>query len=105
MIDARRMEVYGAVFSENHIQLRSIEAEILSADSYKTYLSDKKVYFIGNGVAKFAEICNHKNAEFILEKLPSAIEMVILSYSKFLKKEFEDVSYFEPYYLKDFVAG
>ena len=99
------MEVYAAVFSENYTQLRSIEAEILSTDSYEMYLRDKKVHFIGNGVAKFAKVCDHKNAKFILEKLPSAIEMVAFSYAKFLKNEFEDVSYFEPYYLKDFIAG
>ena len=63
------------------------------------------MYFIGNGVAKFSEITNDINAKFILNKLPSANEMAMLSYSKFIRKEFEDVGYFEPYYLKDFVAG
>ena len=105
MIDARRMEVYSAVFSKDHKELRSTEAEVLSPSSYEAYLQTKKVYFIGNGVAKFSEICNHKNAEFIVDKLPSAKEMIAVSYAKFLKQKFENVSYFEPYYLKNFVAG
>ncbi|WP_027393467.1 tRNA (adenosine(37)-N6)-threonylcarbamoyltransferase complex dimerization subunit type 1 TsaB [Aquimarina latercula] len=105
MLDARRMEVYSAVFSSDYKQVRTIEAEVLSEDSFSTYLENKQVFFIGNGVAKFEEICNHKNAKFITDKLPSAVEMGILGYTKFLEKDFEDVSYFEPYYLKDFVAG
>ncbi|KAA1245912.1 tRNA (adenosine(37)-N6)-threonylcarbamoyltransferase complex dimerization subunit type 1 TsaB [Aquimarina sp. RZ0] len=105
MLDARRMEVYSAVFSNNHKQIRSTEAEILSEASFSEYLVKNKVYFIGNGVTKFSEICLDTNAEFIKKKLPSANEMATLSYSKFLRKEFEDVSFFDPYYLKDFVTG
>ncbi|MDH7445349.1 tRNA (adenosine(37)-N6)-threonylcarbamoyltransferase complex dimerization subunit type 1 TsaB [Aquimarina sp. 2201CG14-23] len=105
MIDARRMEVYSAVFSNDHIQIRATEAEILSETSFEEYLQQNKVYFIGNGVAKFSEICTHSNAEFITKKLPSAMEMVIVGYDKFLNRDYEDVSYFEPYYLKDFVTG
>jgi len=105
MIDARRMEVYAAIFSENHTQIRLTKAEILSETSYEKYLQKNKVYFIGNGVTKFEEICSHKNAAFIPKKLPSAKQMVKVSYSKLLNNEFENVSYFEPYYLKDFVAG
>ncbi|WP_108802209.1 tRNA (adenosine(37)-N6)-threonylcarbamoyltransferase complex dimerization subunit type 1 TsaB [Aquimarina sp. Aq107] len=105
MLDARRMEVYSAVFSSDYKQVRTIEAEVLSEDSFSMYLENKQVYFIGNGVAKFEEICSHKNAKFITDKLPSAVEMGILGYTKFLEEDFEDVSYFEPYYLKDFVAG
>ncbi|WP_378181828.1 tRNA (adenosine(37)-N6)-threonylcarbamoyltransferase complex dimerization subunit type 1 TsaB [Aquimarina sp. SS2-1] len=105
MIDARRMEVYSAVFSNEYDQLRPIEAEVLTETSYQDYLRENKVYFIGNGVTKFTEICNHQNAEFILKKLPSANEMATIAYKKFLSNKFEDVSYFEPYYLKDFVTG
>ncbi|WP_299219635.1 tRNA (adenosine(37)-N6)-threonylcarbamoyltransferase complex dimerization subunit type 1 TsaB [uncultured Aquimarina sp.] len=105
MIDARRMEVYSAIFSNTYKQLRSTEAEVLTEASYETYLQKNKVYFIGNGVAKFAEINSHKNAEFISDKLPSAIEMATVSYTKFSENDFENVSYFEPYYLKDFVTG
>ncbi len=105
MIDARRMEVYSAVFSSKNKQIRDTEAEILTENSFREYLEKKNVYFIGNGVEKFSTICISSSATFVKNKLPSAREMVILSYSKYLNKEFEDVGYFEPYYLKDFVGG
>ncbi|MBW1294640.1 tRNA (adenosine(37)-N6)-threonylcarbamoyltransferase complex dimerization subunit type 1 TsaB [Aquimarina litoralis] len=105
MIDARRMEVYSTIFSNDYIQERAIDAEILTSESYDTYLKNNKVYFIGNGVDKFKEICEHENAVFVLEKLPSSKEMAMLSYQKYITSDFEDVSYFEPYYLKDFIAG
>ncbi len=105
MIDARRMEVYAAVFSNTNILVRETMAEILDESSFLEYLEKGKVYFIGNGVEKFSAICNNDQAVFVQNKLPSANEMAILSYAKFLKKDFEDVSYFEPYYLKDFLIG
>ncbi len=105
MIDARRMEVYSAVFSDSYEEIRETKAEILIDSSFEEYLHKDKVYFIGNGVEKFSVICNAKNAVFISGKLPSANEMAGLSYAKFLNKDFEDVGYFEPYYLKDFVTG
>ncbi|GGX13861.1 tRNA (adenosine(37)-N6)-threonylcarbamoyltransferase complex dimerization subunit type 1 TsaB [Aquimarina muelleri] len=105
MIDARRMEVYSAVFSDSYKEIRETKAEILTDSSFDKYLQKNKVYFIGNGVEKFSGLCSEKNAVFIQNKLPSANEMGGLSYAKFLKKDFEDVSYFEPYYLKDFIAG
>lgn len=105
MLDARRMEVYSVVFSYDLKEIRPTEAEILSEMSFEKWLEKETVYFIGNGVDKFAAICQNPNARFIEKKLPSANEMVIISYTKFLKKEFESVSYFDPYYLKDFVSG
>ncbi|MEW7293100.1 tRNA (adenosine(37)-N6)-threonylcarbamoyltransferase complex dimerization subunit type 1 TsaB [Aquimarina sp. 2304DJ70-9] len=105
MIDARRMEVYSAIFSSSYKEIRETKAEILTEESFLSYLQRGKVYFIGNGVEKFSSICKNNNAVFIQNKLPSANEMARLSYSKFLAKDFEDVSYFEPYYLKDFVTG
>ncbi|GAA4276958.1 tRNA (adenosine(37)-N6)-threonylcarbamoyltransferase complex dimerization subunit type 1 TsaB [Aquimarina mytili] len=105
MIDARRMEVYSSVFSSSHEEIRETKAEILTQESFSEYLQNGKVYFIGNGVEKFSAICNDDNAVFIQNKLPSSKEMAILSFSKFIEKEFEDVTYFEPYYLKDFVTG
>jgi tRNA threonylcarbamoyladenosine biosynthesis protein TsaB len=62
------------------------------------------VYFIGNGVEKTKTLISHPNAIFIEGKLPSANEMSMLAYNKYKKSDFEDVAYFEPYYLKDFVA-
>ncbi|GAA3508691.1 tRNA (adenosine(37)-N6)-threonylcarbamoyltransferase complex dimerization subunit type 1 TsaB [Aquimarina addita] len=105
MLDARRMEVYSSVFSDDLVEIRKTEAEILSEHSFEEYLQKNTTYFIGNGVKKFSGICNHKNAKFIEKKLPSAKEMAIISFSKYLKEEYENVSYFDPYYLKDFVLG
>ena len=104
MLDARRMEVYSAVFNHKHEQVRDIKAEILTEDSYADLLKENKVYFVGNGVAKTKQLINHPNAIFIDGKLPSANEMSLLSELKYKKSDIEDVAYFEPYYLKDFVA-
>ncbi|NOY46757.1 MAG: tRNA (adenosine(37)-N6)-threonylcarbamoyltransferase complex dimerization subunit type 1 TsaB [Chlorobi bacterium] len=104
MLDARRMEVYSAVFNTEFQQIRDTQAQILDEQSFKDYLEEGKVYFIGNGVEKTKTLINHPNAVFIDNKLPSANEMSILSYKKFKANSFEDVAYFEPYYLKDFVA-
>lgn len=105
MLDARRMEVYATVFSNEYKELRETKAEILDENSFAQYLSKGKVHFIGNGVEKFSKICTHPNALFVEGKLPSAKYMASLSYYKFLNEDFENVSYFEPYYLKDFVTG
>jgi len=104
LLDARRMEVYSAVFnSENEIN-RGVKAEIISEDSFSTYLNKQKVYFVGDGVEKCKGIITHENAIFVDEKLPSANEMSKLSFNKHKKNDIEDVAYFEPFYLKDFVA-
>lgn len=105
MLDARRMEVYSAIYYASHKQLRETQAQILESHSFESYLEQGEVYFIGNGVAKFKEICQHPNAVFVDDKLPSAKELCSLSYKKFTESDFEDVAYFEPYYLKDFIAG
>jgi len=103
MLDARRMEIYSAVFEANLNQIREIKAEILERNSFSEYLSKEKVYFIGNGVEKAKTVIRNENAIFIENKLPSANELGNLAYQKYLKSEFEDVAYFEPYYLKDFI--
>ncbi|WBL26054.1 tRNA (adenosine(37)-N6)-threonylcarbamoyltransferase complex dimerization subunit type 1 TsaB [Zunongwangia sp. HGR-M22] len=105
MLDARRMEVYSAVFDSAFNQVRETKAQILSEESFTEELSKGKVYFIGNGVAKFKEICEHPNGVFIEDKLPSAKEMCVIAFDKYKISDMEDVAYFEPYYLKDFVAG
>jgi len=104
MLDARRMEVYSAIFDYNHKQIRETQAQILDKHSFSDYLEKGNVYFIGNGVEKSKTLILHKNAIFIDGKLPSAEEMSKLSYDKYKKNDIEDVAYFEPYYLKDFVA-
>ncbi|WP_324720015.1 tRNA (adenosine(37)-N6)-threonylcarbamoyltransferase complex dimerization subunit type 1 TsaB [Salinimicrobium sp. HB62] len=105
LLDARRMEVYSAGFTSENRQVFDTRAEILTPDSFSKYLENAAVTFIGNGVEKFRNICDHPNATFIEDRLPSAAEMLILAEEKLQKKKFEDVAYFEPYYLKDFQAG
>ena len=105
MLDARRLEVYAAVFSSDNDQIRETKAEVLDENSYDGYLKTTKVCFIGDGVEKFKALCKHKNAVFMDNKLPSAKQMGALAELKYQKNDFEDVAYFEPYYLKDFIAG
>ncbi|MFV9552318.1 tRNA (adenosine(37)-N6)-threonylcarbamoyltransferase complex dimerization subunit type 1 TsaB [Algibacter sp. PT7-4] len=104
MLDARRMEVYSAVYDANYNQIRDTKAQILDNTSFSHYLQQGKVYFIGNGVEKTKALINHPNACFIEDKLPSANEMSLIAYHKYKISNTEDVAYFEPYYLKDFVA-
>jgi len=105
MLDARRMEVYASVFDANLDEIRETKAEVLDENSFKHYLEKGKTVFIGDGVEKFKAICTHSNAEFISDKLPSAREMCNLAETKYKISDTEDVAYFEPYYLKDFIAG
>lgn len=105
LLDARRMEVYTAGFDADKEQILETQAKILEETSFEEYLEKGIVSFIGDGVEKFEKVCTHKNARFILRKLPSAKEMAGLAYIKFLEEDFEDVAYFEPYYLKDFLLG
>ena len=104
MLDARRMEVYTAVYDNNCNTVEKTKALVLDEMSYSEHLNTKSCVFIGNGVAKFQEICNHPNASFKIQEFPSAIELDAIGFTKFQNKEFEDVAYFEPFYLKDFVA-
>jgi tRNA threonylcarbamoyladenosine biosynthesis protein TsaB len=104
MLDARRMEVYSAIFDLNYKQIRDTQAQILEEQSFKDYLEEGKVYFIGNGVEKTKILIRHPNAVFVENKLPSANEMSLLANNKYKKNDIEDVAYFEPYYLKDFIA-
>jgi tRNA threonylcarbamoyladenosine biosynthesis protein TsaB len=104
MLDARRMEVYSAVFDTSFNTVREIEAQILDGQSFASYLEKGKVYFIGNGVEKTKTLIANENAVFIEDKLPSANEMSVIAFDKYKNNDIEDVAYFEPYYLKDFVA-
>lgn len=105
MLDARRMEVYSNVYNKDNKQIREIEAQILDETSFQNYLEKKPVYFIGDGVPKTKELISHPNAFFIDDKLPSANEMGMLAFQKFQQNDFENTAYFEPFYLKDFVAN
>ena len=104
MIDARRMEVYSAVFDLNHTKIVEVKAEILTENSYQEV--NEPLYFIGDCQEKCKTVLIKDNFHFIPEIVfPSANEMSALSYEKFIKNEFEDVAYFEPFYLKDFMLS
>lgn len=103
MIDARRMEVYAAIYNSQLEAVKPISADIVESTSYHEYLENQKVYFIGDGASKCKAVLTHKNAIF-QEGLPSAQNMGSLAFTKFKNAEFEDVAYFEPYYLKEFIA-
>lgn len=104
MIDARRMEVYTAVFDTSGKMISEIEAKILDENSFQEF-ADKKIAFVGDAVEKSKSVLNLPNAEFIEGVHPSAKDMIALAEGKFMQQEFEDVAYFEPFYLKEFVAG
>ena len=104
MIDARRMEVYTAVFDVNGKQISEIEAKILDENTFWEW-ADKKIAFVGDAVEKSKSVLNLPNAEFMEGIHPSAKQMMHLAEVKFKNKEFEDVAYFEPFYLKEFIAG
>ena len=105
MLDARRMEVYTATYTQNYTCVEETKAYILDETSYSELLEKQTTIFIGNGVAKFQDICSHPNAQFITQTTPSAAQLCQLGWTKFGQQNFEDVAYFEPFYLKDFVAG
>lgn len=104
LLDARRMEVYSAVFSSKHEQIRAIEAQIINENSFEEYLKQGQVYFLGDGAEKCKDLLTHSNAVFMDNQFPSAKEMCALSYVKYKKNDIEDVAYFEPFYLKNFIA-
>lgn len=104
MLDARRMEVYSAVYNVSYSEERKIEAEIINENSFLEYLQKNKVYFLGDGVEKCKRVIVHKNVTFIDSKFPSAKEMACLSFKRYEQQKFEDVAYFEPFYLKDFIV-
>ena len=105
MLDARRMEVYTATFDQSYQEIENTHALVLEPSSFQSILEVQKVVFLGDGAEKFKIICDSPNAEFVSEAYPSAIEMAVLSEEKYARGDFEDLAYFEPFYLKDFVAG
>lgn len=99
------MEVYSAVYNFEKKQIRETKAEILNENSFKKYIEERKSIFIGDGSEKFKPFCNHKNAVFIDDKFPSSAEMAQLAEAKYKISDTEDVAYFEPFYLKEFMLG
>ena len=105
MIDARRMEVYTALYDENNNFVTPITAKIIDSTSFVEELKNQKIIFFGDGAAKCeAVLGENSNAIFSDKGLPSAEFVNQIAIQKFQNRVFEDVAYFEPYYLKDFVA-
>ena len=104
MLDARRMEVYTALYHQSLEEISPTEALILNDNSYNEKLLEYEVLFFGDGAAKFQEICKHQHAKFDLELQPSAANMVGLAHEKYQQQLFEDLAYFEPFYLKEFYS-
>ena len=104
MLDARRMEVYAGIYDRGLRTVREIRADIVDENTYKEYLDEHPVYFFGNGAKKCISTINHPNAHLIDGIEPLAKWMQPLAEKRYLNEQFEDVAYFVPYYLKDFVA-
>lgn len=104
MLDARRMEVYAQVFDRSLEEVREIKADVVTVDTYKEYLEKGPVYFFGNGAAKCMEEINNPNAHLIKDVVPLAKYMFPLAEKRIAQGKFDDVAYFVPFYLKDFVA-
>ena len=104
MIDARRMEVYSQFFDRALNEVRSISADIVENNTYDDILAQQPVYFFGNGAGKCHEVLTHHNAHIIEGIVPLAKNMYPLAEKRMANEQFEDVAYFVPFYLKDFVA-
>ncbi len=104
MLDARRMEVYAALYDRALKPVREVGADVVDSDTYRQWLDEHPVYFFGNGAMKCKEVIGHPNAHFIEGVEPLAKWMQPLAERRFMNGQFEDVAYFEPFYLKDFVA-
>lgn len=106
MIDARRMEVYTALFDQDLKQIEPTAAKIIDAESFKTVLDQHKIIFFGDGAAKCSTVLSqYSNAVFIDDFFNEAVDMTTFSAEKFRLQQFEDVAYFEPFYLKDFIGS
>ena len=104
MLDARRMEVYSAIYNRSLQTQRTTQADIVEMDTYEAWLNRQPMLFFGNGADKCKAVITHKNAHFIDNIQPLAKYMLPLADRRFFNQQFEDVAYFEPFYLKDFVA-
>lgn len=104
MIDARRMEVYRAMFNNKGEMISKVESEIITELSFSEIMQNKPVVFFGSGAEKCKQVFSSKNALFVNTILPHASFMVSPAYDAYNAKQFEDVAYFEPFYLKDFIA-
>ncbi len=104
MLDARRMEVYSALYTHSLSTVKDVSAEIIDDKSYRDYLEKQPVVFFGNGAEKCKEVIKHPNALFIDGVKPLAKNMLPLAERAFMQSQWQDVAYFEPFYLKEFVT-
>jgi len=104
MLDARRMEVFAGVYNRALRQVRDVQADIVDGDTYREWLDRHPVYFFGNGAQKCMETIGHPSAHYIEGIEPLAKWMQPLAERRLLNGQTEDVAYFEPFYLKDYVA-
>lgn len=104
MIDARRMEVYSALYDTELNEVEAVNANIINEDSYKERLESQHVYFFGNGSTKCISVIKSQNATFVEDIDPLATDMGPLAWDAFNANNFVDVAYFEPFYLKEYVA-
>ena len=105
MLDARRMEVYSAIYDRSLHVIRPIGADVVTGDTFKSYLEQGPVCFFGNGSEKCRKVLDHPNASFIENVNPLACNMLPLAERSVILEHYEDVAYFEPFYLKEFVAS
>ncbi len=104
MLDARRMEVYDAIYDHSLHLVRETAADVVTEDTYAAYLEKNKICFFGNGAGKCKKVISSSNASFLDDIHPMAVNMVPLAEKAFENGKFEDVAYFEPFYLKEFQA-
>jgi tRNA threonylcarbamoyladenosine biosynthesis protein TsaB len=104
MIDARRMEVFTCLFTITGKEAESVSAKIIGPETYIELLSSERIVFFGSGMDKCRDVLSHPNASFINDVYPHADSLAVLSEETYQKKMFEDLAYFEPFYLKDFIA-
>jgi tRNA threonylcarbamoyladenosine biosynthesis protein TsaB len=104
MIDARRMEVFTALYATDNTVYKEITAEIIDPGIFTDILSYKEIWFFGNGSEKCSGVIRHPNARFIENIVPSSTWMAEPAEKAFQDGQFEDIAYFEPFYLKDFIA-
>ena len=104
MIDARRMEVYTAVYTPQLTEIEPVQAKILDEHSFDNLLATHQLVFFGDGAPKYRQVLHHEQATFLDDFTNSAAHLSALAYKKFQHQAFEDVAYFEPYYLKEFLV-
>jgi len=106
MIDARRMEVYSAIYDAQLTNISPVAANIIDEKSFSSILEKNKIVFFGDGAEKcIAALGSHPNASFVTDFINSAKDLNGQAHTKFITQQFEDLAYFEPYYLKDFIAN